>query len=98
MDIQQLTLVINLLKDVADGALIGFILYLVVAYLLPYVFGVVVVYYVFRFFCKWVAAAYNLDWFQQQAASLGQLWAYDYDWKDVPKTRRLISEKLAGKK
>lgn len=49
MDIQQLTLIVNLLKDVADGALIGFILYLVVAYILPYAAAVIAVYFLFRF-------------------------------------------------
>ena len=40
MDIQQLTLIINLLKDVADGALLGVVLYLVASYVLPYGVGV----------------------------------------------------------
>ena len=96
MDIQQLTLVINLLKDVADGALIGFILYLAVAHLLPYLFEGLVVYLVYRIFSLWIANAFHLDWFKEQAKVLGQSWSYTYDWSDVEKTQRLISHKLSS--
>ena len=48
MDIQQLTLVINLLKDVADGALLGVVLYLVASYVLPYGVGVLALWLGYR--------------------------------------------------
>lgn len=97
MDIQQLTLVINLVKDIADGALWAFIIYLLVAHVLPYMVAVVVVSFVFMFFRGWLAAAYDLPWWKEQAAALEQSYDYRYDWSDVPKTKRLLAEKLNQK-
>ncbi len=97
MNIEELTLIINLVKDLADGAFLAFVSYLVVAYVLPYIFGAGAFYLIFRFFSNWIAGAYALSWFQEQAVSLGQRWDYRYDWSDVQKTKQLISKKLTPK-
>ena len=82
----------------ADGAFLGFVLFLVVAHVLPYVFGVVCVWFLYRFLSNWIGVSNNISWFEQIALELGQYYWGRYSVTDMETTKKLISEKLKNLK
>ena len=94
MDIQQLTLVLDLLKDVADGALWAFVLYLFVSYVLPYSLGVLVISMIYRLLHNWQAMYREIAWYKKMADLMGSYYIEPYNDSDIAATRRRIEEKL----
>jgi len=92
MDIQQLTLIINLIKGLADDAMMGFVLYLAVTELLPILLGVLVICLVYQLLSHLVFMAYLGPWWKQQADRMG----LNYDGYSVPsdiaKVQRAIEQ------
>lgn len=96
MEIEQLKLVLDLLKDVADGALWAFILYLFVSYVLPYSLGVFAISMVYRLLCKWQEMSGSTIWYKRMADLMGSYYIEPYNGSDIAATRRRIEEKLTA--
>lgn len=99
MDIEQLKLVIELIKELADGALWGFVLYLSVAYVLPYVFGMGLVFALYKFFSGWIKAAYSFGYWEELFKLSEERLSFHgvYRWEDVPRTFKAVLKKIDNK-
>jgi len=96
MDIPQLILVINLIKGLADDAMLGFVLYLAVTELLPILLGVLVICLVYQLLSHLIFVSHVGPWWKKQADRMGLNYGGYFSTSDIAKVQQAI-ERLTEK-